>query len=83
MMAPDRILSVPETAALVRELTGMGCTATLNRWAATGHGPPRLKIGPGPRARVGYRRSAVLAWVAALGADPAPVELPHAAGGGG
>lgn len=79
MIAPDRILSVAEAAALVRDLTGIGCPATLNRWAATGHGPPRLKIGSGPRGRVGYRRSAVLDWVAALGADPAPAGPP---GGG-
>lgn len=82
MMALDRILSVPEAAALVRDLTGMGCPATLNRWAATGHGPPRLKIGPGPRARVGYRRSAVIAWVEKLGAGPAPVGPAPTAGGG-
>lgn len=81
MTSPDRILSVPEAAALVRDLTGIGCPATLNRWATTGHGPPRIKIGPGPRGRVGYRRSAVLAWVASLGADPAKVEPPGAGGG--
>ncbi|MFM2042288.1 MAG: hypothetical protein RLY86_864 [Pseudomonadota bacterium] len=80
MTGPDRILTVPETAALLRDLTGVGSTASLNRWITTGHGPPRVKIGAGPRGRVGYRKSAVIAWVQGLGPDAAPAE---AAGPGG
>lgn len=33
---------------------------TLRRWAAEGHGPTRVKIGPG---RVGYRMTEVMEWV--------------------
>jgi predicted DNA-binding transcriptional regulator AlpA len=39
-------------------------SATLKRWAKSGIGPPRLKIGP--RA-VGYEAEAVDAWIAQCG----------------
>ena len=53
---PERLLTTPEAASLIG-VTGR----TLWCWAAKGHGPKRMRIGP---RRIWYRAGDVQEWLA-------------------
>lgn len=71
---PDRFLSIEE----VSEMVGFSRSSILRREEA-GHFPRRRKLGgcQGPRGRVGYLLSEVLAWMHSRKAVPLPLSLPH------
>lgn len=58
----DGVITRPEFAALAKV-----APETTRRWAREGYGPPVLKLG----RLVRYRRSSVLAWLAAQEQAPA------------
>ena len=60
MPALDPLLTTAQTAAL------LGLQAqTLRKWRLQGLGPPYVRLGDGPGARVAYRQGDIDAWVAA------------------
>lgn len=54
--APDQVLSKAAVAALI----GVS-PSSIDRWCRSGGFPPKLRLGPG---RVGWRKTAVEAWLA-------------------
>jgi len=58
--APTALMTVPEAA----EMLAVG-KRTLTRWSAMGRAPKPIKITPGRRGCVRYRRAELLAWIEA------------------
>lgn len=57
-MPADDLLTRPEAADFLRS-----SVSTLERHALHGTGPAFIKLGPGKKAPVVYRRSALIAWL--------------------
>lgn len=57
---PPSLLSTAQAA----EYLGMQ-PQTLRKWRVTGDGPPYIRLGDSPRARVAYRLKDLDAWLAA------------------
>ena len=58
------LLTAPQAA----ELLGIG-QRTLSRWSSEGKAPQPLKLTPGQRGALRYRRADLAAWIAAGCAD--------------
>lgn len=54
----DELLTTPEAARLLRL-----STPTLERMRSQGTGPPFIRLGPGRRARIAYRRGVLEAFL--------------------
>ena len=59
MIAPPRsLLSTAQAAAYLGRRP-----QTLRKWRLTGEGPPYIRLGDSPQARVAYRRKDLEAWL--------------------